>query len=262
MILSQATKPVGNFSRGFFTLFRGARFVQQHPGLLKYVLIPFLINLVVFSGSVYFGLDFFNAKVIHLIPQGEAWYWALLYYFLWVLAVLVTAIVVFFLFTVIGNLIASPFNDLLSEKTERMLTGVMREEPFSLRTFGRDAVQTLMVELKKLSLFVILMLCLLLLNLIPVVGSLLYSVLAVMLTLFFLVVEYLGFVFSRKKLDFGEQRRYIFSRKTTMLGFGVGVMTLLAVPFLQFICIPVAVIGATLLWCEDQEQNHVVQSQP
>jgi CysZ protein len=107
------------------------------------------------------------------------------------------------------------------------------------------------VEIRKISVFVVLMLFLLLLNLIPVIGSVVYSVLAVMLTLFFLVVEYLGFVFSRKKLNFSEQRRYIFSRKTTMLGFGFGVLTLLAIPFLQFICIPVAVVGATQLWCED-----------
>lgn len=252
MMLSQAARPVSNFSRGFFSLLRGARFILQHPTLLKFVLIPFFINLVVFSGSVYFGLDFFNNRVIHLIPQGDAWYWALLYYFLWVLAVLVTAIVVFFLFTVIGNLIASPFNDMLSEKTERLMTGAGTDEPFTLSGFWRDALRTLAIELKKISVFVVLMLFLLLFNLVPVIGSMVYSVLAVMLTLFFLVVEYLGFVFSRKKLEFKAQRQYIFSRRTTMLGFGVGVLTLLAIPFLQFICIPVAVVGATQLWCEDQ----------
>ncbi len=253
MVISAAVKPVGNFSRGFFTLFRSAHFILQHPGLLKFVMIPFLINLIVFSGSVYLGMDFFNGSVVQLIPQGEAWYWSVLYYGLWILAVLVTAIMVFFSFTVVGNLIASPFNDLLSAKVERLLVGTVDEEPFSLRGFGRDARRTLAVEFKKISIFVGAMLFLLLFNLMPVVGSMVYSVLAVSLTLFFLVVEYMGFVFSRKRMNFAEQRRYILARKTTMLGFGAGVLVLLAIPFLQFACIPVAVVGATRLWCEDAQ---------
>ncbi|MDX9710471.1 MAG: sulfate transporter CysZ [Trichloromonas sp.] len=255
MVISAAVRPVGNFSRGFFSHWQSARFLLRHPSLWKYVLIPFLINLVVFSGSVYLGMDFFNDSVVQLIPRGEAWYWATLYYFLWIIAVAVTTVVVFFSFTVIGNLIASPFNDLLSERTENLISGQRDEEPFSLSTFGRDALVTLAVEVKKISLFVFAMLALLLLNLLPVFGSLLYSILAVLLTLFFLVVEYMGFVFSRKRLNFSEQRRYILARKTTMLGFGAGVLALLAIPFLQFACIPVAVVSATRLWCEEQDHS-------
>jgi uncharacterized protein involved in cysteine biosynthesis len=37
-----------------------------------------------------------------------------------------------------------------------------------------------------------------------------------------------------------------------MLGFSCGVMALLAIPFLQLFCIPLAVIGATRLWCEEE----------
>ena len=261
MILPQTVKPISNFSRGFFSLFQSGRFIMQHPSLLKFVLIPFLINLIVFSGSIYLGLDFFNDRVVHLIPQGEAWYWAILYYFLWVLAVVVTAAMVFFSFTVVGNLISSPFNDLLSQKTERLLTGASDDGPFSLKVFWQDALRTLMVELKKISVFVAMMLFLLLLNLVPVIGSMIYSVLAVTLTLFFLVVEYMGFVFSRKRMNFGDQRRYIFSRKTTMLGFGTGVLALLAIPFLQFICIPLAVVSATRLWCDDSDLASAAQSE-
>lgn len=245
--------PVSNFSRGFFAPFRSIRFLITHPGLLRYIVIPFLINLVVFSGSVYLGFDFFNDSVVNMIPQGEAWYWALLYYFIWVVAVLVTAIIVFFSFTVVGNLIASPFNDLLSERTEQLLSGIKNEESFSFKQFARDALLTLATEVKKLSIFVCVMLFLLLLNFIPGIGSAIYSVLAVALTLFFLVVEYMGYVFSRKRMTFREQRRYIFSRNLKMLGFGAGVLSLLAIPFLQFACIPIAVVGGTQLWCEDAD---------
>jgi CysZ protein len=33
-----------------------------------------------------------------------------------------------------------------------------------------------------------------------------------------------------------------------MMGFGTGIMGVLGVPFLQFFCIPLGVVGATQLW--------------
>ncbi len=242
--------PLTHFTHGFFYPFNSARFLLGHPSLLRYVLIPFLINLIVFSSAVYFGFDFFNGVVVQHIPQGEAWYWAILYYFAWLVAVALTAVLVFFTFTVVGNLIASPFNDLLSERTEELLSGRKSDEPFSLRGFWRDTLRIVSIELKKMAVFIIAMLLILPLNVIPGFGSVLYSVLAVALTLFFLVVEYMGYVMARKRMSFRDQRRYIFSRSMLMLGFGTGVLTLLAIPFLQFICIPVGVVGATRLWCD------------
>ncbi len=242
--------PLTNFTRGFFYPFNSARFLLGHPSLLKYVAIPFLINLVVFSSAVYLGFDFFNDVVIHYVPRGEAWYWAILYYFSWLIAVLVTAVVVFFSFTVVGNLVASPFNDLLSERTEELLTGRKHDQPFVFSEFWKDTLRVIGVEVKKMGLFVAVMVLILPLNLLPGLGSLIYSVLAVSLTVFFLVVEYLGYVMARKRLTFRQQRRYIFGRLATMAGFGVGVLAILAIPFLQFLCIPVGVVGATRLWCD------------
>jgi CysZ protein len=247
MTLSGRNNPVANFSQGFLYPFRAGKFIKGHPVLLKYILVPFLINVVVLSLAVYWGLSFFNSIVVHYIPQGDAWYWMILSYFIWALAILLTMVLVFFVFTVTGAVIASPFNDILSEKTEELLTGIPNEEPFVFRVFLKDGLHAVMDESKKILIFVILMVFLLALNLIPG-GTLPYSILSVLLTIFFLVVEYTGYVFARKHMTFQDQRRFIFSRKFLMLGFGTGVMGVLAVPFLQFFCIPLGVVGATQLW--------------
>jgi CysZ protein len=244
--------PFAHFSQGFFSPFRSLLLLRRRPRLILYILIPFLINFAVFTGAVYLGLDFFGSTVVQYIPQGEAWYWSILSWFLWVVAVLLTAVLVFFSFTVVGNLIASPFNDLLSERTEQILTGRENEELFSLRRFLSDAWKTVLMEAKKMWLFVVVMLLILPLNLLPGIGNAIYTVLAISLTLFFLCVEYLSFVMVRKRQFFKDQRRFIFSRKFLMLGFGCGVMAVLAIPFFQFFCIPLAVIGATRLWCDEQ----------
>jgi CysZ protein len=242
---------VVNFSRGFFAPFRSVRILRNNPRLLPYIIIPFLINITVFSIAVYLGLDFFGTIVVEQLPQGESWYWAVLYWLIWTLAVLMTAVLVFFTFTVVGNLIASPFNDLLSERTEQTLTGNSNDETFSLGQFLGDAWRTILMEAKKMSIFVVVMVLILPLNLFPGVGSMIYTVLAISLTLFFLSFEYLGFVMVRKRKFFSEQKSYIFARKFLMFGFSCGVMALLMIPFFQLLCIPLAVIGITRLWCEE-----------
>jgi len=250
MIAILKDNPMSRFASGFLYPFQSLRFLWQNPKLLKYVAIPFLINLIVFSAAVFLGLDFFGDVVARYVPRGEAWYWAFLTFLAWMLASMVTALLVFFSFTVVGNLLASPFNDLLSERTEEIVTGVGTDEPFSWRTFGGDAWRAIAVEGKKMGFFVAGMLALLLLNLIPVVGQLLYSIAAALFTLFFLAVEYLGYVLSRKRIPFARQRRYVFGQIFLHLGFAVGVLCLLAIPLMQLLCIPLAVVGATRLYCE------------
>lgn len=241
------TRKIIGFAEGFSCPFKAGHFLIAHPRLLVYVIIPFLINAFVFTGAVWFGLDFFNDTVLTLIPQGEAWYWVILYYFLWVLAVLATALLVFFSFAIIGNLIASPFNDLLSERTEELIAGRKNEETFRFGRFLRESLHIVLEEVIKMSIFLVGMLVLLLLNLLPGFGTAIYTALSVLWTAIFLVVEYTGYVFQRKKLSFRDQRQFIRRNKSVSLGFGFGALCLLAVPFLQFFTIPLSVVGAVQL---------------
>lgn len=249
-VASAAVKPVASFTRGFSYPLRAAKFLGKRPGLLKYLAIPFSINVLVFSLSVYFGLDLFQSMLETYAPSTEVWYGMILYYLAWSVAMLLTTVVVFFTFTVVGNLIASPFNELLSERAEALLLGRQPDERFSVGRFWKESRHALLVEVKKLSVFIICMLLLLAVNLIPGIGSLIYAVLAPIFTLFFLLVEYMAFVLMRKRLSFSQQRQYISSRPVLMTGFACSIFCLLAIPFLQFFCIPLAVVGATLLWCD------------
>ncbi len=242
------------FVHGFLAPWRAAAFLRKHKGLVRYIAIPLTINIGIFSATAWMGLQFFDRIVARYLPAGDAWYWALLSWLVWLAALLVVALLVFFSFTVIGNLIASPFNDLLSEQTEALVRGraASDDTPFSLAVFVRQGLRTMAEEGKKMAVFVVGMLLLLLLHLLPGIGVLLYPPLSFLWTVFFLVVEYTGYVFARKGLAFADQRRFIAGRAATMFGFGCGVLCLLAIPLLQLFCIPLAVVGATLLWCEAQ----------
>jgi len=138
----------------------------------------------------------------------------------------------------------------LSEKTESLLGGQAAAGPFSLSAFLHSAGKSMLTEVKKISFFLVGMGGLLLLNLLPLLGTLLYPILSIAWTAFFLVIEYTGYVFSRRGLSFAAQRQIIFANAALMTGFGLGLFCLLAIPFLQFFCIPLGVVGAVRLLAE------------
>jgi CysZ protein len=239
--------PVSKFMYGLLCPFNSFRFIRQHPTLYRFIILPFLINIITFSLVIYFGMVSFFDLVMSRLPQGDAWYWLVLHYFMAAVAIVVVLMLVFFTFAVVGSLIASPFNDILSERTEFLLTGKGNGEAFTLAGFLRDAGRALLLESKKIGIFLAGMLVLLLLHLIPVLGSALYPVLSVAWTIFFLITEYTGYVFSRKRYDFSTQRKKVFQYSAVMFGFGAGLFCVLAIPFFQFLCIPLGVVGAVRL---------------
>lgn len=240
-----------NFINGFLAPFRAISFLKTHKKCISYILVPFLINTIVFSSTAWLGINWFNSLINRYLPQGDAWYWAVLSFFVWTIAVLLVLVLIFFTFTVAGNLIASPFNELLSEKVEEILAGKSGDTPFNLKDFLKTAVVTIVEEAKKMTLFLLGMAGLFLLYLLPGIGLLLYPPLALAWTVSFLAVEYTGYVFSRKGKTFKEQRMFLKQHRALMAGFGLGVLMLLAIPFLQFFCIPLGVISATRLWWEE-----------
>lgn len=242
---------IGRFYEGFAAPFRAVGFVNRQRRLLLYVLIPFLINLAVFSLLIYLGFDFFGEIVGQYIPQGDAWYWRALAHLLRFMALLLTVVLVFFSFTAVGNLIAAPFNDILCQKTSHILAVGRAETASDLRAVVRDAWRATVDEGRKIGIFVAGMALLLFINLIPGVGVFLYPPLSLFWTVVFLAVEYTGYVFAVRSLSFKEQRSFILTHKLLMFGFGSGLLLLLAIPFLQFFCIPFGVVAATRLCYEN-----------
>lgn len=174
---------------------------------------------------------------------------------------MIMLVVVFFTFTAVGNLIAAPFNDVLSEKTEHMLNGTSNTEAFSIVAMFSDVWRTIGDEIRKLSMFVAAMALLLAVNFIPVLGAPVFGVCSVLLTLYFLVVEYTGFVFSRKRIRFRQQRIFIKNHRSQALGFGLAVMLTLMLPLIQFLTIPLAVVAATLFCTRNMDKNLLNKAQ-
>lgn len=239
------------FMLGFGYPLRGARLVLSHRGLLVLSAAPILITTILYGAGLYlfFGhlTDVVNA--IWAQPEVESWWqWLLLglWYLLYPIAVLLALAVVYFSIIVVANVVATPFNEVISEKVEGLARGREVGPPFSWAGFLGDVARGLVHTLKRLLLLAAIMVPIVLVGLVglapvsAVVGTAVASL--------FLALEYLDPAMSRARIPFRDKRRLVLDNLPLCLGFGAAVYVLLIVPFVAIFCIPPCVAGATLLY--------------
>jgi len=227
-------------------MLRGVTLLTQ-PALRPFVIVPVLINIVVFTAAIWFAVSRFDALMERLesgIPSWLQW----IDWLLWPMFVLALLIIVFYGFSLLANLIASPFNGLLAERAEALITGRPVPGDMDLKRLLRELPTTLLDELRKLIYAALWTLPFLLLAfIVPVIGPLIWF----LFTAWMLAVQYSDFPMGNHGLLFAEMRARLRQRRTLSLGFGAAAAGLTMLPILNFIAMPASVVGATVLWVED-----------
>lgn len=223
-------------------------FVAAHPRLWWLTFTPFIINLGLFILFFWLTYTRFDAWVRSLLPVGEGWWWQALLYLLIVLLVLLLLIVEVYLFAVLGRIVAAPFLELLTRKVETLARPDAPQPPDIgfWQSIGRVAMQ----ESKRVVIYLCVILPLLILNFLPGLGSLLYAVLAWLVTSFFLASEFLDYPLERRGYSLGAKLRYTRSLGLTGIGFGAAVFVMGMVPVLNLALLPLSAVGGTLIFLE------------
>ena len=229
-------------------LIEGMKLIAQ-PGLRRFVLIPLLVNILVFSAAIWYGITWFESFLVWMESKIPAWLqW--LDWILWPLFILALLILVFYSFTLVANLLASPFNGLLAEKVELHLTGRSLNEGGGWTKALVELVPTLLDELRKLAFAALLAIPFLVLFLIPGI-NLAAPFLWFLYTAWVLALEYSDYPMGNNGLKFSEMRARLRRRRVLGLGFGAATAGLTMVPVLNFIVMPSAVAGATAMWVKE-----------
>lgn len=235
---------IGDVTIGIQALARGVRLLNR-PGVRIYVVIPLCINLLLFGALIWYGYSLFYPLVewmMSFVPD----FLAFLEWLIWLFFGTLAAVTVFFTFTPVANIVAAPFNALMSEKIEMYLTG---KAPSSRISFARMALDAIGSQLRKLVYIMLWALGLFLVSLVPVI-NLISPVLWVVFGSWLLSLEYFDYPMGNHDIVFDDEKRYLRERRGIALGFGGAVMVLTSIPVINFITMPVAVAGATLLWVE------------
>lgn len=229
-------------------LYKGSCLLVQ-PGLRVFVLAPLAINCLLFAGLFYVLTQQFGMWMDGLMASLPG-FLAPLEYLLWPLCLLLLLLMVFFAFTLVGNLVAAPFNGFLAEKVAVVVTGQDCSPAFHWAELLSMVPRTLVRELHKLGYFLPRILLLMVFSLIPVI-NLLAVPLWLLLGIWMAAVQYLDYPADNQQLSWQETLAWIRQRRWKSLGFGAGTYVALLVPGLNLLVIPVAVVGATLFWIDE-----------
>lgn len=220
------------------------------PGIRLYVILPLLINLLIFGALIWYGYNRFYPLVDWLMSYVPG-FLDFLQWLLWLFFGALAAIIVFFSFTPIANIIAAPFNALMSEKIEIHLTGKSASSGIG---FARMAVDAIRSQLGKLFYILLWALGLFLVSLIPGI-NLLAPLLWFVFGAWLLSLEYFDYPMGNHDLNFAEEKQRLAARRGISLGFGGAMMIMTSIPVINFFAMPLGVAAATLLWVEQFQSS-------
>lgn len=208
------------------------------------MVVPLLVNTVLFALAIWFLGSWFNAVMEQWMPDWLDW----LEWLLWPLFGLAFLIVGCFTFTLLANLLAGPFNGRLAARVEERLIGrIATEAEKSSASLVGTIRAAIGGELRKWLYFLGGLLALLVLTFVPVV-NLLAPVLWFGFGAWCLALEFADFPLGNRELDFQAQRQLLARHRRSALGFGAAALLAAMIPVVNFALMPAAVAGATL-WC-------------
>jgi CysZ protein len=237
-----------NNSLSFSYLLHGAKMLT-HPKLRYFVITPLTINILIFALLLGLSIHWFGNLITWIDSFLPAWlHW--LNWLLWIFFSLASWLAVIYTFSIIANLIGAPFNSLLAEKTEEVLTGKPSELDSGLGAIIKDIPRIFKHEGQKILYYLPRAIFCLLLFIIPAI-QIVAPIIWFLFNAWMMSIQYLDYPMDNHHLEFRDVRKQLKAKKLTNLGFGSAVMLASMLPIINFLVMPAAVVGATILWTKE-----------
>ncbi|MFC0322878.1 sulfate transporter CysZ [Gallibacterium melopsittaci] len=225
----------------------------KSKGLKRFVVMPIILNILLLSLVFWLlmqQIGHLTDWMLAFIPDWLDW----LSYLITTLAVLTILLVYYFIFTTLAGFIAAPFNGLLAEKVELLMTGQAGNSD-GIFDFIKDLPRMFKREWQKLWYSLPRIIILFLLGFVPVIGQTLIPIVFFLFTAWLQAIQYCDYPFDNHKINFPTMQQQLAQRRMLNLTFGGLVASCTFIPLLNFIVMPVAVCGATAMWVE-QYRHH------
>lgn len=247
MVTTPAFSPqsrASDFFIGAALPFRALRLVFANKKLFRLSVIASAVTFVALAGLLVvlamYTDDFVRRFVLDPVTwYGQVGFWALV-------------AVTFLLGLVVGAntlplILLAPLQDPLSEATEEAC-GDFAPQRFSVQGLLRGTWVALGHTLARVAILLVGHALLFLLNFIPGVGSVVWTVTSILWTMGWLAAEYLDAPMARHLYRFRDVRKAVLARLPLSMGFGAAVYVMLWVPVLNLFFVPTAVVAGTLLY--------------
>lgn len=238
----------GNPITGAGYFFRGLSLLT-HKRLRAFVILPLLANVGIFlliGGAAWGFVEGLVQTTEEALPDWLSFLTWLIAPLLWLMGGLATG----YISTLIVLILTSPFHALLSEKVEEQVTGQSVPALEGLGAAILAIPRGILREIGKILYYIPLAVFVLILSFIPGLNAF-APLLWFALGAWMMGLQFVDYPMDNHQLSFRDVRDACASRRLSSLGFGGVVAFIAGVPLLNLVVIPAAVVGATLMWCEE-----------
>jgi len=238
-----------HFYTGFKYVLDGFDLITR-PGLRRFVCLPVLLNLIIFTGLFYLAKHYvqgFDQWLQHLLPIWLSW----LTYLLWVVFFISYLLFFLILFATLANLIGAPFYGFLSEKTILLLGGKLPQSQ-GMWAILREGPRAIWRQLALLGYVVTRALLILVIMFIPLVHTI-TPLLWLLLSVWYLSLSMLDYPSDLSGASLKKVRYLMRQDYALTFGYGLTVLFLLSVPVINLFVPAAAVAGACKWWIERGE---------
>lgn len=138
---------------------------------------------------------------------------------------------------------------MLAESVEKRLTGGQEIQGYGVISLSKDILISFNSELGKLLYFGLRAIPLLILFIIPGI-NLVAPFFWFLFGAWMLAHEYMDYPMANHGQPFSQQRLILRRQRPMLFGFGTAILIMTLIPIVNFIAMPAAVAGATLMWHE------------
>lgn len=252
---------VSEVFRGIAYLPKGLYFLASNRKLWSLAATPMMLNIgfIILAFVAAFSLQGAATESVSAgLEDWTGWWWGSLAVLLRItvtgleyLAILVIPLIVAVLFSLFGKFLCMPFMEALSARTEKLVLGHVVEDGFTLRGFTGDLVLAILDAIVLTSLQLLAFFILLPLNLVPILGNVLWFLIPGAL---FASIDYTDMNFIRRRYRVRDRARLWGRYRWRFVGFGGAFFLLAGIPWVNIVTgaflIPIAAIGGTLLFLE------------
>lgn len=231
--------------------------VMRRHRLWKLAMAAVGINVLLLAAlltlSVWYVLPILQQIDGSLAASGASELWqsvaTILRWLFWAFAIVVVLGLNGVALMLVGQAVASPFLDMLSERVETLVLGV-EPEAFSVRRAIEGVLLAVADLLWGLFYYVVVQLLILILGLVPVLGTVPATALSFGFSALLLAQEFSGLPLARKLVSYRSRWLVVWENKWLAVGFGASAMAMLLVPLVNLVLLPVAAVAGTLLYCD------------
>ncbi len=221
----------------------------RRKNLRHFVWLPLIVSFAVILPGVFYGLSMADDAVVWMmshIPDWLSFLDVILTPLLYLLGVLISA----WLFSFLAIIVGSPFLGILSARTEDVFFQTRHVDE---RKWWQAVAPTLLRELRKLGYHIPRLLLVFLFTLIPLINTV-SPIVWFVFGAWIMAVQFMDYPVENRIQDFKVCINKLKKHRTFALGFGACASLALSIPLLNFVAIPVCVVGGTLAWNRmDQE---------